>query len=170
MKLIALVVLGWCLLPLGSHAYTPYTTPDAAFNPLSQPVGYLAQDELTDFDLTSGVETLFRPEYNRQYWSGNLHAYPISAAGTINLSAERWTGGAAQQITSQNPVTGRFIATMDGAGVGPPLGVRTGAVTGAGRSRTTASLLTAGTRNRNTASSSNAALPSAVVREAQVGP
>jgi len=84
----------------------------AAFAPQNQPTGYVAQDEVTNYRLTSGNETLYRPEYEKEYWSGNLYAYPVAATGTVNTGAERWTGGAKEQIDAQNWDSGRLIATM----------------------------------------------------------
>ena len=83
-----------------------------AFVPGSQPTGYVAQDELTNYNLTSGNETLFRPEYEKQYYSGNLFAYPVDNAGNVNVPGERWGGGVTQQLQGQNFSTGRLIATM----------------------------------------------------------
>ena len=83
-----------------------------AFSPQAQPVGYVAQDEVTNYNLSSGNETIFRTDYEREFWSGNLHAYPIDASGNINEAAERWDGGAAGQLALQNFDTGRLIATM----------------------------------------------------------
>ena len=44
----------------------------AAFNPGDQPVGYVAQDEVTNFNLRSDTETLYRGHYDRERWSGGL--------------------------------------------------------------------------------------------------
>lgn len=83
-----------------------------AFTPGSQPIGYVAQDEVTSFDLTSDSETLFRPEYKREYWSGNLHAYPVDKSGNVNLGSERWVGGASAVISNQISTSVRYIGTM----------------------------------------------------------
>ena len=58
------------------------TAANTSFTPQDQPVGYVAQDEVTNFNLTSGSETLYRPDYGREFWSGNLYAYPIDTSGT----------------------------------------------------------------------------------------
>jgi Tfp pilus tip-associated adhesin PilY1 len=100
----------------GILAYTAFLSPDTT--PINQPIGYVAQDEVTSFNLTSGAETLYRPEYIRAKWSGNLHAYPVDAVGNLDTSAERWAGGASEQITAQNWDTGRLIATMKDTGAG----------------------------------------------------
>ncbi|MEW6314683.1 MAG: PilC/PilY family type IV pilus protein [Pseudomonadota bacterium] len=91
-----------------------------AFTPGSQPVGYVAQDEVSNFNLTSGQETVYRTEYEREFWSGNLYAYPVDATGTVDIAAERWTGGAKANIDQQNFDTGRLIATMRDDGTKVP--------------------------------------------------
>lgn len=84
-----------------------------AFVPQNQPIGYVAQDEVTNYDLTGGNETLFRGEYKRDYWGGNLFAYPVDATGNVQTGGgDRWTNGAKDHIDGQNYDTGRFIATM----------------------------------------------------------
>jgi len=88
----------------------------AAFSPTSQPVGYVAQDEVSNYNLTSGSETLFRPEYETEFWSGNLYAYPVDAIGNINTGGELWPGGARAVIDGQNFDSARLIATMKSDG------------------------------------------------------
>ncbi|TXT27361.1 MAG: Tfp pilus assembly protein tip-associated adhesin PilY1 [Gallionellaceae bacterium] len=83
-----------------------------AFAPANQPVGYVSQDEATNYNLTAGNETLFRTEYKRDYWGGNLFAYPVDAAGNVQAGADRWGNGAKDHIDAQNWDTGRLIATM----------------------------------------------------------
>lgn len=86
-----------------------------SFTPRDQPTGYIAQDEITNFNLTSGNETVYRPGYEREFWSGNLYAFPVSATGAVNAAAGRWAGagGGMQEILdAQDFNTGRLIATM----------------------------------------------------------
>ena len=97
------------------------TATSTSFTPQDQPVGYIAQDEVTNFNLTSGSETLYRPDYEREFWSGNLFAYPVDASGDVNIAVERWTGGAKDRLALQNFNTGRFIATRNAAA--PSVGV-----------------------------------------------
>lgn len=93
----------------------------AAFTPQTQPTGYVGQEVVTNGTLTSGNETLFRAEYEKEFWSGNLYAYPVSADGIVDTTAERWSGGAAVHLEVQNFSTGRFIGTMsDTAGAKVP--------------------------------------------------
>ena len=90
-----------------------------AFTPQAQPTGYVAQIAMSNLNLVGGAETAYLPEYEQEFWSGNLYAYPVNAAGEVNTAAERWTDGARDNITAQNFDTGRLIATMrdDGAKV-----------------------------------------------------
>ena len=90
-----------------------------AFAPSNAPVGYVAQDEITSFNLKSGAETLFRPQYEREFWSGNLVSYPIGADGNVT-GATNWGDGAADVMDLQNFDTGRYIATMKDDGTTIP--------------------------------------------------
>jgi hypothetical protein len=92
----------------------------AAFTPQTQPTGYLGQEVATNGTLTSGNETIFRTEYEKEHWSGNMYAYPVSADGILNTAAERWAGGIAGHIEAQNFSTGRFIGTMKDDGTKVP--------------------------------------------------
>lgn len=91
-----------------------------AYAPASQPVGYVAQDEVSSYNLTSGSETLFRPEYETEFWSGNLYAYPVDTVGNVNTGGELWPGGVRSAIDTQNFDTGRLIATMKSDGTKIP--------------------------------------------------
>jgi Tfp pilus tip-associated adhesin PilY1 len=93
----------------------------SAFTPQDQPVGYVGQDEVTNFNLSSGNEYVFRSSYEREFWSGNLYVYPVSATGSVNISAEPWIGGAAGQLKLQSWDTGRYIATRNDAS--PSVGI-----------------------------------------------
>jgi len=103
------------LAGIGANVAYAISAASTAFTPQDQPVGYVAQDEVTNFSLTSGSEQIYRPDYEREFWSGNLYAYPVDANGAINFSTEPWIGGAAGQLATQSWDTGRFIATRDAA-------------------------------------------------------
>ena len=93
------------------------------FVPPSPPiVGYVAQPELTHYNLTTGNESVFRGEYERTAWSGNLSCYAVSAAGTVNTASPCWSSGtgttlkvgAQSQVDLQGFVSGsRNIATLN---------------------------------------------------------
>ena len=90
----------------------------ASFSPGAQPVGYVGQDEVTNFDVRSGNEILFRGHYDRERWSGGLFAYPISKEGVVGVGSRWWDAG--DQIDLQDFSTGRFIATMKDNGTAVP--------------------------------------------------
>ncbi len=81
------------------------------FPPASQPVGYVAQDDVTNFNLTSGNEILFRGQYEKEFWGGNLIAYGMPANGLLNAATQPWLGGgAANQLDIQG--ANRLIVTL----------------------------------------------------------
>ena len=92
----------------------------ATFTPANQPNGWVGQAEVSDFDFSSGAETVYETDYELANYSGNLYAYPVSASGFIDKAAERWSGGAADNITGQNYNTGRIIFTMKSDGTRIP--------------------------------------------------
>ncbi len=89
-----------------------------AFDPASQPVGYVSQVEVTDFNIGSGAELAFRTEYQRDTWNGNVLAYSLTPTGGV--ASQWWDDGAAAQIDQQDPNTGRFIVTMSDSGRAVP--------------------------------------------------
>ena len=89
-----------------------------AFTPATQPVGFVGQDDITNYNLTSGRELLFRGQYEKEYWGGNLIAYAVNSSGDISSATQPWNGGAAYQIDQQG--ANRFIVTMNGSGAGIP--------------------------------------------------
>jgi type IV pilus assembly protein PilY1 len=108
--------MGLLLMLMG----TPLALADAAFVSAEQPIGYVAQVELSHDDLRAGGAVVFHGQFERTSWSGNLWAQKFDAAGNIDGDATWWPGGAAAMLDAQNHDTGRRIATMkdDGTGVG----------------------------------------------------
>ncbi len=100
-------VVGWVVAATG-------------FDPALQPTGAIGQLEVTNFDLTSGNETVFKSDYEKQDWTGNVYAYPVGADGVLNTPAERWDGGARAHLDAQNFDTGRIIVTMKSDGTRIP--------------------------------------------------
>ena len=103
--MVALVLLGTLAVTVKlALAFAPFT-------PASQPVGYVAQDDVTDFNLTSGKEILFRGQYEKEFWGGNLIAYGMPASGDITMATQPWLGGgAANQLDIQG--ANRLIVTV----------------------------------------------------------
>ena len=92
----------------------------ADFVPGAQPTGSIAPLAVTSFNLTSGNETVFQTDYERENWTGNVYAYPVTADGEIQTAAERWTDGAGSHIDQQNFDSGRKIVTMKSDGTKIP--------------------------------------------------
>lgn len=91
-----------------------------AFTPADAPVGYVAQDEMTSFNLKSGKEVLFRGQYEREFWSGTLLAYKIDAAGNLSGPTSHWDIDASEKISAQHYDSVRLIATMKDDGTKVP--------------------------------------------------
>lgn len=96
----------------------------AIFTPEAQPIGYVGQPTVSSFIVSTGSEKLFAGDYSSQNWSGNLHSYNLSSAGSIatdtnGLAIDNWVGGAAAKINAQHFNTGRKIVTF-GSTAGVP--------------------------------------------------
>lgn len=92
----------------------------AAVTPDGTVTGYLGQLEVTNYNLTSGHEVVFKTDYEKQNWTGNVFAYPISSAAVINTAAEWWSGGAQEHLEAQDFDSGRLIVTMKDDGTKQP--------------------------------------------------
>ena len=100
------------LLPTIFGLITVFAT--AAFDPDSQPIGYVGQPAVSSNIVTSGTEKLYAIDYSSQDWSGDLHNYSLSSTGAIGAT-DNWSGGAAAQIDLQDFDTGRKIVTWSGS-------------------------------------------------------
>lgn len=109
---------GLLALPLALVVVFKVAVALTAFNPADQPTGYVAQDEMTNYNLKSDVEFLFRGQYEREYWSGGLLAYPADKYGNVDTAAPAWD--TAEALDLQNFDTERFIATLRDDGVAVP--------------------------------------------------
>lgn len=88
-------------------------------------VGHVAQPELTNSNLLSGKENIYRGEYERGGWSGNLSCYPVSNTGLVGTTTPCWSSGtgataktgAQAKVDAQGFASGaRNIATLDTTG------------------------------------------------------
>jgi len=115
-------------IPWGLWAYSNLPTDTD-----NLPIGYVARDAVTNLNLVDaggttedpvtgemvaapGLETLYRVEYNRERWSGDLHAHPLDAAAYI-YPTTRWSAAdrLLAQVANDGWDTGRFIATLNNA-------------------------------------------------------
>jgi hypothetical protein len=112
--------VGLLALPLALFVAIKVAVALTAFNPSEQPVGYVGQDEITNFNLKSGNEILFRGQYEREFWSGTVLAYKADESGNLTGGTVWWTGDAGELMNGQNFDTGRLIATMKDDGTKIP--------------------------------------------------
>lgn len=103
---------------LGSLAYAAI-----AFPPTVNPtvVGYVAQPVLSNFNLLSNTTKIYRGEYEKGGWSGNLSCYPVSNVGVVGITTPCWGAasavGAASVVDKQGFADGsRNIATRNATG------------------------------------------------------
>lgn len=110
------------LLPIVALAATPFF-PDLVNSTtyVTQPVGYVGSPVASGYVLSSSqAQAVFTIDYSAQDWTGDVHSYALSNAGTVS-TVDSWTNGAAYEIDAQNMVsgawnpTGRKIVTMNGS-------------------------------------------------------
>ncbi len=104
---------------------TPYVEAAPIFIPANQPIGYVAQPVVSNQTLATTGGYLYRGEYDKGNWSGNLSCYPIDTTGSPNTNTPCWsvtgvgtaastTVGAASKVDLM-PFTGtggRLIGTL----------------------------------------------------------
>jgi len=103
----------WSLAALAAVAVVlKWVIAATAFDASLQPTGSIAQLEATNYKLTSGNEIIFKTDYEKQNWTGNVFAYPVSATGVLDTPGEVWGGGASAHLDAQDWDVGRIIVTM----------------------------------------------------------
>lgn len=90
--------------------------------PFSPPVGHVAGDEMTNYDLRSGTEVLFRTEYHREFWDGDLVAYQVNAEGDVSTATQPWvaSGGGNAGFQLDTRIAPRVIVTRKSDGTPIP--------------------------------------------------
>ncbi len=89
-----------------------------AFDTDDGPVGYVGRPAVSSHIVYTGnVDAnrtrLYAIDYDGVDWAGNLHSYPLSAAGAV-VKTDDWPNGAAASIDVQNHDSGRKIVTRNG--------------------------------------------------------
>lgn len=102
----------------------------AIFTPANQPVGYASQPVMSTYNIGLAGASIYRGEYEKGTWSGNLSCYPVDVFGAVDLAAPCWTStvGKLQKVGAQSkvdaqPLTGagqRYIGTLSGVGARVP--------------------------------------------------
>ncbi|MGB8518052.1 MAG: PilC/PilY family type IV pilus protein [Gallionella sp.] len=83
------------------------------FAPSKQPIGYVGQPTMSNFNVTSNNEHVYRGVYDPSDWSGRFECYPITSTGYINLTAPCFTAGASSPLDIQAASNVRNIGTMN---------------------------------------------------------
>ena len=106
------LILASALVPLASSFAA------AIFTPNSQPTGWVGEVDVSSFDFSSGTQVIFKGDFVKGEWSGNLSAFPVDEQGTVLFAAERWAAG--DILDDQNYDSGRNIVTMKSDGTKIP--------------------------------------------------
>ena len=98
---------------LGIFAILAYAA--VFFSASTQPIGYIGQPTLSNYNVTSGQEKIYRGMYNNYDWSGQFSCYPVAANGYVNLAAPCFTAGAGSPLDVQAAANIRLIGTLSDA-------------------------------------------------------
>ena len=85
------------------------------FNPAAQPIGYVGQPTMSNFNVTTGNETVYRGVYINSDWSGLFTCYPVSATGYVNIPSPCFASGASSPLDAQALANTRLIGTLSDA-------------------------------------------------------
>jgi hypothetical protein len=96
---------------LAGLAYTLMAA--TTFTPSAAPVGYVPQPAITGREISSGDQVAFRPDYDRNNWSGNLLGISVGTDGSADNSNADWAFSV--RVTAQNYDSGRKIFTRNGS-------------------------------------------------------
>jgi hypothetical protein len=100
---------------LTGNAFAAATMP-AQFVPDNQPTGWVGQLEFTNGgDFSIGSQCLFKTDYNKSGWMGNVYAIPVDQNGNVTLGASCWDTSAGEMLDAQVWTT-RSIGTMKANG------------------------------------------------------
>ena len=94
----------------------------AIFTPNSMPTGWVGEIDVSSFDFGDGTQTIFKGDYIKGAWTGDLSAFPVDGFGTVLFDAQRWS--ASDELDAQVVGTGydtaRRIVTLMGDGTKIP--------------------------------------------------
>jgi Tfp pilus tip-associated adhesin PilY1 len=106
LALLAALAAGGALLCTSTQA-----APLASFVPNNQPTGWVGPVAVSSFNFGLDNQFMFRGDYERGNYSGNLWADQVDVYGSVTGSP--WDGGAAGALDAQNYDTGRLIVTRN---------------------------------------------------------
>lgn len=91
------------------------------FAPSVQPIGWVSQPTLSNFNVSAGNSKVYRGEFFSSDWSGRFDCYPVTNGGFVNLAAPCFAVGASSPLDMQAQANTRNIGTRSDATV--PVGV-----------------------------------------------
>lgn len=89
------------------------------FAPSQQPIGYIGQPAMSNYNVTSGTSVVYRGIYNSYDWSGQFTCYPVSSTGYVDLAAPCFTSGASSPLDVQAAAATRNIGTLSDSTTAP---------------------------------------------------
>jgi Neisseria PilC beta-propeller domain len=100
-----IALIGATLLGLGFYWLYAFATPVLD----DQPVGYVGALDMNNYNIASGQSVIYRGDYYRGTWDGDLFAYSVASNGQTTI-----TWQARDQLATQAWDTGRKIFTTNG--------------------------------------------------------
>jgi len=89
------------------------------FTPGKQPIGYVGQPTLSNYNVTSGNSQVYRGMYNLADWSGQFTCYPVNSVGYVDLNAPCFPSGASSPLDIQAASGVRLIGTLSDSSTAP---------------------------------------------------
>lgn len=89
------------------------------FAPSKQPIGYVSQPDLSNYNVASGNSKVYRGLYNNYDWSGQFTCYPVTSVGYVNLSSPCFLSGASSPLDTQAAANTRLIGTLSDSTTSP---------------------------------------------------
>jgi Tfp pilus tip-associated adhesin PilY1 len=109
---IARTAIAWLFAVSASVHAAPIFTPN------NMPTGWVGEVDVSAFDFTDGLQRIFKGDFIKGEWSGNLTSFPVDMDGTVLLDAANWSS--VDNLDGQDWSTGRRIVTMKSDGTKIP--------------------------------------------------
>jgi type IV pilus assembly protein PilY1 len=102
---------------LGMAAVLVYAA--VIFAPSKQPIGYISQPTLSNYNVTSSNERVYRGEYNSADLSGRFSCYPVGTNGYVDQNNPCFVSGASSPLDVQAASGMRHIGTRSDTATAP---------------------------------------------------
>lgn len=91
------------------------------FSTSKQPIGYIGQPTMSNLNVSSNNEKIYRGEYESSTWSGTFGCYPVTNGGYVNLTAPCFGLAASSPLDVQAKAVTRRIGTRKDDASGTPI-------------------------------------------------